>query len=166
MLWGNVCNRLLQVNAAIARGLTCCKILARHRTLRKIWSTKFPLGRGWGKPYLASGLIVYMGQHMRIRNLTIDILMDLPIQINTMKIGVATIYYKGSQVEISKLLCISVPEDFIVHALSWHFILVFTVCQSTPLRVSNIQRVNAYLQNGFLIMHLQLSNRAILVFKF
>ena len=41
---GNVCNRLLQLNAAIVRGLTCCKILARHWALRKIWSTKFPLG--------------------------------------------------------------------------------------------------------------------------
>ena len=39
--------------AAIVRGLTCCKILARHWALRKIWSTKFPWG---GKPYPASGL--------------------------------------------------------------------------------------------------------------
>ena len=43
-LWGNLCNRLLQLNAAIVRGLTCCKIIARHLALRKIWSTKFHLG--------------------------------------------------------------------------------------------------------------------------
>ena len=35
---------LLQLNAAIVRGLTCCKIVARHWALRKIWSIKFPLG--------------------------------------------------------------------------------------------------------------------------
>ena len=35
---------LLQPNAAIVRGLTCCKILARHWTSRKILSTKFRLG--------------------------------------------------------------------------------------------------------------------------
>ena len=44
MLLGNVCNRLLHLNAAIVRGLTCCKILARHWASRKIRSTKFPLG--------------------------------------------------------------------------------------------------------------------------
>ena len=31
-----------------------CKILARHWALRKIWSTKFPLGGG--EPYPASGI--------------------------------------------------------------------------------------------------------------
>ena len=45
-LWiGNICNGLLFGNASIARGLTCCKKLARHEALRKSWSTKFPL---WG----------------------------------------------------------------------------------------------------------------------
>ena len=43
---GNVYNRPLQLSAAIVRGLTCCKILARHWALRKIRSTKFPLGGG------------------------------------------------------------------------------------------------------------------------
>ena len=51
---GNVYNRPLQLNAARVRGLTCCKILARHWALRKIRSTKFPLGGG--KPYPASCL--------------------------------------------------------------------------------------------------------------
>ena len=56
-LWiGNICNGLLLGNASIARGLTCCKKVARHEASRKSWSTKFPLGGG-GKPYLASGLL-------------------------------------------------------------------------------------------------------------
>ena len=55
-LWiGNISNGRLLGNASIARGLTCCKKLARHEASRKSWSTKFPLGGG-GKPYLASGL--------------------------------------------------------------------------------------------------------------
>ena len=55
-LWiGNICNGMLLGNASIARGLTCCKKLARHEASRKSLSTKFPLGGG-GKPYLASGL--------------------------------------------------------------------------------------------------------------
>ena len=44
-LWiGNISNGLLLGNASIARGLTCCKKLARHEASRKLWSTKFPLG--------------------------------------------------------------------------------------------------------------------------
>ena len=58
-LWiGNICNGLLLGNASIARGLTCCKKLARHEASRKSWSTKFPLGGG--KPYLASGLLLLL----------------------------------------------------------------------------------------------------------
>ena len=41
---GNVYNRLLQHNAPTTRGLTCCKILLRHWALRKLLSTKLPLG--------------------------------------------------------------------------------------------------------------------------
>ena len=62
-LWiGNICNGLLLGNASIARGLTCCKKLARHEASRKSWSTKFPPGGSGGgaggmgagdKPYLA-----------------------------------------------------------------------------------------------------------------
>ena len=44
---GNVCNRLLQSNAAIAREVTCCKMFVRHRAKRKTCPTKFPLGE-WG----------------------------------------------------------------------------------------------------------------------
>ena len=57
-LWiGNICNGLLLGNASIARGLTCCKKLERHEASRKSWSTKFALGGGGGKPYLATGLL-------------------------------------------------------------------------------------------------------------
>ena len=34
------------------------QILARHWASRKIWSTKFPLRGGGGKPYPASGLLI------------------------------------------------------------------------------------------------------------
>ena len=37
--------------------------------------------------------------------------MDFPIQINAIRIGLSIIYFKGSWVRISKLCCISVPED-------------------------------------------------------
>ena len=39
------------------------------------------------------------------------ILMDFSIQINTIRMGLSIIYFKGSQVERSK--CTSVPEDCI-----------------------------------------------------
>ena len=39
-LWiGNICTGLLLGNASIARGLTCCKKLARHVASRKSWSS-------------------------------------------------------------------------------------------------------------------------------
>ena len=44
LLIGNICNGLLLGNTSIARGLTCCKKIARLETSRKSWSTKFPLG--------------------------------------------------------------------------------------------------------------------------
>ena len=58
-------NRLLQVNASIARGLTYCKILASHWAIRKIWSTKLPLASEGGKSYPASGLI-YVKKVMKL----------------------------------------------------------------------------------------------------
>ena len=39
--------------------------------------------------------------------------MDSPIHINAIRIGSFIIYWKGPQVEISLLWCISVPEDII-----------------------------------------------------
>ena len=61
MLSGSVCIRLLQLNAAIVRGLTCCKTIVKQWALRKIWPTKFPLVGG--KPYPASGLITLISCH-------------------------------------------------------------------------------------------------------
>ena len=63
-LWiGNICNGLLLGNASIARGLTCCKKLARHEASRKSWSTKFPLGGEvnhiWPLAYLVDPFIYF-----------------------------------------------------------------------------------------------------------
>ena len=64
---GYYSNRLLQVNAAVARELTCCKILVRHWAIReKKMVYKIPRGGG-GKPYLASGLIyMYVKKVMKL----------------------------------------------------------------------------------------------------
>ena len=42
------------------------QILARHWASRKIWSTKFPRGRGGGggKPYPVSGLNALLHSHL------------------------------------------------------------------------------------------------------
>ena len=40
-------------------------------------------------------------------------MMDFPIQINTLRMVLSIICFKGSQLEISKHLCYSVPEDCI-----------------------------------------------------
>ena len=66
---GNICNGRLLGNASIARGLTCCKKLARHEASRKSWSTKFPLG---GKAYLASGLIGSRPGELSINQISIS----------------------------------------------------------------------------------------------
>ena len=73
--------------------------------------------------------------------------MDFPIQFDTISMGLPIVYFKGSQLEFSKLLDISVPEDCLILAKSAilnhaAFIWVFTVCQITGLGVSSIQRVN------------------------
>ena len=65
------------------------------------------------------------------------------------KYRTAIVYFKGSQVKISKLWCISVPEDF--------FIWVLTVCQSTHLGVFRKQGVNADCRS--------FSLRALILFK-
>ena len=41
---------------------------------------------------------------------TLCIVMDFPIDTNTISMGLPVMCYKGSQVEFSKLWCISVPE--------------------------------------------------------
>ena len=47
---GYVCNRLLQLNAAIVRELTCCKILARHWASRKYGLQIPPVSSQWPIP--------------------------------------------------------------------------------------------------------------------
>ena len=42
-------------------------------------------------------------------SLNLCILMDLPRHIDTTSMELFIVYFKGSQVEISKFLCISVP---------------------------------------------------------
>ena len=39
------------------------------------------------------------------------ILMNFPIQIDAVMIVLSIIYFKGSQVEISRLWCFYIPED-------------------------------------------------------
>ena len=36
--------------------------------------------------------------------------MDFPIHIDTISLGLPIMFFKGSQVDVSKLYCISVPE--------------------------------------------------------
>ena len=44
--------------------------------------------------------------------------MDFPINIDTISMGQPIVYFKGSQVDFSKLSCISLSEDFIILAKS------------------------------------------------
>ena len=51
---------------------------------------------------------------VQIRNILFPcILIDFPIRINTMRMGLSTIYFKVAQVEIFKQSYTSVPEDCI-----------------------------------------------------
>ena len=58
--------------------------------------------------------------------------MDFPI-----KDGIVDYIFQGVTGRNFQTLCTSVPEDCIL----WHFIWVFTVCQSTPLGISSKQHV-------------------------
>ena len=44
--------------------------------------------------------------------------MDFPIHIDTIRMGLSISHFKESQVEFSKLWCISVPEGFLILANS------------------------------------------------
>ena len=78
--------------------------------------------------------------------------MDSPIWFDTINLGWFIVYVKGSQVIISKLRCILVSEGFFSPCqtvqilmkclIVWHFIWIFTVCQSTCSGVSSVQRVD------------------------
>ena len=92
-------------------------------------------------------------------SLTCCILMDFPIHIDTISMGLPIVYLKGSQVDCSKLhlydvqvflslkvvliLANSADPDEMLH-------LVFTVYQSTCLGVSSIQRVKCHFQSMLL----------------
>ena len=65
--------------------------------------------------------------------LTLFILMDVLKHIDTISMGYSNFCFKGSQVEISKLICVNVPNVCFNLANSvnpdeimWHFILVIT----------------------------------------
>ena len=68
-IWmGNVCNRLLPGNAAIARGLTCCKnLFSISFGFKKIMVNKITPRAG--KPYLAHNLLrckIYLAKIINI----------------------------------------------------------------------------------------------------
>ena len=44
-------------------------------------------------------------------SITLCILMDFPIHVDTIRIGQPIVHFKGSQVEFSKLQCISVHDE-------------------------------------------------------
>ena len=50
------------------------------------------------------------GRYLAI-SLTLCILIDFPIPIDTVSMGLSIVHFKGSQVEFSKLRCISFPDD-------------------------------------------------------
>ena len=56
LLMINVYNKLMLCKTLIARELTWCKILVRHLSLRKLWSTSLPIEKRGSIPYLTRGL--------------------------------------------------------------------------------------------------------------
>ena len=52
--------------------------------------------------------------NLDIRPLPLYILMDYPMHIDRISIGLSIVYFKGSHVEFSRLWCISVHEDFLI----------------------------------------------------
>ena len=73
----------------------------------------------WSKCSILHNIFKYMIFHRRqkallwSKGLTLFILMDFPIQINTIRMELSIIYFKGSHVEISKYLCTDIPDDCI-----------------------------------------------------
>ena len=51
--------------------------------------------------------------------LTLCILKNVPIHIDTISIGLSTVYFNGSQVELSKLWCSFVPDEM-PHYAAFH----------------------------------------------
>ena len=56
--------------------------------------------------YIRKWALTHMGKVV----LTLCILMDFPIHLDTISMGLPIVYFKGSRVEFSRLWCISVPE--------------------------------------------------------
>ena len=71
-LWtGNICNGLLLGNASIARGPNMVQKTCKTLGLKKIMVYKIPLVGGGGKPYLATGLLLWtdsVKQSLRFSN--------------------------------------------------------------------------------------------------
>ena len=93
--------------------------------------------------------------------LTLFILMDFPMYVERIRMNWPILYFKGSQVKISKLWCIAATK---ICFYLWqtvktlmkcrnmrHFIWVFTVCQSTCFLVSVIKIVKN--DNPFYFRH-------------
>ena len=68
--------------------------------------------------------------------------MDFPIHIDTISMDLSILHFKRSQLEISKFQYISVLKIFFIFA-NIGADPVFTVCQSTCLQVSRIEKTYA-----------------------
>ena len=60
--------------------------------------------------YKAFGHMPYVPKSHELSYMVMSLALCINL-MNTMRMGLSIIYFKGSQVLISKLLCISVPED-------------------------------------------------------
>ena len=84
--------------------------------------------------------------------LALCIVMDFPIRINLMKMGLSIIYLRGQCSELHNYDLFK-SMKFVLNSqkvlalvkcsIMLHFIWVFTVCKSTRLGLSRIQRVNS-----------------------
>ena len=97
------------------------------------------------------GIISMLSEKLDVRNhLTLCILMDFPIYIDTISMGLPIVYLKGTQVDfltydvflslkIGLIIANSADPDEMQHYAAFHLGLH---CQGTRLGVSSIQRVN------------------------
>ena len=60
---------------------------------------------------MSGKILISYGTTHEISVLTLCILMDFPIHIDTISIGLPIVYFKGSLVDFSNLSCISLPDD-------------------------------------------------------
>ena len=105
-LWiGNISNGLLLGNASIARGLTCCKKLARHEASRKLWSTKFPLGGEVNHIWPLAYIVLHWKKFTCLANKYLDALVS---QIAAFKVHMTMMHKNQSIRQDIKLCLISV----------------------------------------------------------